>query len=356
MVWIWFGLDGTGIQRSPDFHWILGPALMVLFAFLGNTLFLTILVSMLSNTFSLIAGNATAEIQFRRAVLTFEGVKSDAIFAYMPPFNILALVIMLPLKFIVSDRMFHKVNVIATRTLNAPLLLVISLYERHTLWRDDRHRHRPGPPAQGVDWKRRGGKAGSWSETLSFWNFTRFSVHGDIQAVFETEPPRSLLEDIAEDDDFHGAEATGRTLHAALEDQFPGIRSPRRESPSRSRSRPKSDTKGKPAPKRAAARRRSSGSERLQATFGSPSDESEQPRKPKLKKRATRMDSIVDYGADGSAMAEANERLYKLEESVGRIEEMLASVIDQRDQDGDDGADSEVDAALNQEIETGIHE
>ena len=43
MLWIWFGLDGTGIPRSTEFHLILGPVLMVTFAFLGNTLFLTIL-------------------------------------------------------------------------------------------------------------------------------------------------------------------------------------------------------------------------------------------------------------------------------------------------------------------------
>lgn len=85
MLWVWFGLDGTGVQRSVEFHWLLGPILMVMFAFLGNTLFLTILVSMLSNTFSTIVANATAEIAFRRAVLTFECVKSDAIFAYQPP-------------------------------------------------------------------------------------------------------------------------------------------------------------------------------------------------------------------------------------------------------------------------------
>ncbi|XMA20503.1 hypothetical protein WAI453_013294 [Rhynchosporium graminicola] len=65
MLWVWFGLDGTGIQRSVDFHWLLGPIFMVTFAFLGNTLFLTILVSMLST-------NATAEIQYGRAVLTLD--------------------------------------------------------------------------------------------------------------------------------------------------------------------------------------------------------------------------------------------------------------------------------------------
>lgn len=126
MLWVWFGLDGTGIEQSPDFHWLIGPILMVTFAFLGNTLFLTILVSMLSSTYSKIASNVTAEIQFRRAVLTFEGVKSDAIFSYQPPFNILALCILLPLKFVLSPRWFHKINVTAVRTINAPLLALIS--------------------------------------------------------------------------------------------------------------------------------------------------------------------------------------------------------------------------------------
>jgi hypothetical protein len=104
MLWIWFGLDGTGVQRSTEMHWFLGPTLMVMFAFLGNTLFLTILVAMLSNTYTNLAQNATAEIQFRRAVLTFEGVKSDALFAYRPPFNVLALVVLLPLKFVLTPR------------------------------------------------------------------------------------------------------------------------------------------------------------------------------------------------------------------------------------------------------------
>ena len=127
MLWIWFGLDGTGIQRSVDFHWLLGPILMVTFAFLGNTLFLTILVSMLSTTFSIIVSNATAEIQFRRAVLTLEGVKSDAIFAYQPPFNILALLILTPLKFFLTPRcrchernifLFHNFLGLAPKTLS----------------------------------------------------------------------------------------------------------------------------------------------------------------------------------------------------------------------------------------------
>ena len=180
MLYVWFGLDGTGIQKSLDFHWLLGPALMVTFAFLGNTLFLTILVSMLSNTFSNIVTSADAECQFRKAVLTLEGVKSDAIFAYQPPLNVVALIILLPLKMLVSPRWFHKVNVTAVRVTNLPILLAIAWYERLYLWRP--------PKTQAY----RPRKRSSW------WNFSHFSVHGDIQAVFEMGPPDYIFDDDSE--------------------------------------------------------------------------------------------------------------------------------------------------------------
>ena len=220
MLWVWFGLDGTGIQRSVDFHWLLGPVLMVTFAFLGNTLFLTILVSMLSNTFSIIVSNVTAEIQFRRAVLTFGGVKSDAIFAYQPPFNILALCLMLPLKFVISPRWFHKVNVAAIRTINLPLLLIISAYERRSLWPlAKRKRHSsPYPHA-----------------TIPFWDFSTFSVHGDIQAVFESSPPPSIFDQPNSDEDAQHPnlappiEVNNQLLRGRV-NSSPGAPRPRRES------------------------------------------------------------------------------------------------------------------------------
>ncbi|KAH6894749.1 nonselective cation channel [Thelonectria olida] len=177
LLWIWFGLDGTGIEESVQFHVILGPALMVAFAFLGNTLFLTILVALLTNTFSRIVAAETAEIQFRRAVQTFEGVKSDAIFAYPPPFNLLALIILLPLKFFVSPRAFHTIHVAMVRVLNAPTLLLINIYERRRIWTQT---------------------ATGGSKSFLRWQFTGFSPHGDIQAVFEAEPPPVVQEEADE--------------------------------------------------------------------------------------------------------------------------------------------------------------
>lgn len=173
MLWIWFGLDGTGIEESVRFHTFLGPALMIGFAFLGNTLFLTILVAMLTNTFSKIIADETAEIQFRRAVLTFEGVKSDSIFSYPPPFNILALITLLPLKFVVTARIFHIINVALIRTLNLPTLLLISFIERRRFWAGSKMKPR---------------------KSLIKWQFTGFSPHGDIQAVFKSVPPADITD------------------------------------------------------------------------------------------------------------------------------------------------------------------
>ena len=428
MVWIWFGLDGTGIQRSPDFHPILGPTLMVLFAFLGNTLFLTILVSMLSNTFAMIVGNATAEIQYRRAVLTFEGVKSDAIFYYMPPFNMAALALMLPARFLLGPRRFHKVNAFVTRAVNAPLLAAISLYERRTLWMSDRARHRQRDERRPrlIDWAHAGGPSasprsfgGMFAQGMAFWDFSRFSVHGDVQAVFDTEPPQVTLDAIAEmDDSEHGERGRGHTIKMDFHRQFGGggkskayainggnkkvgptmgvtsspepvdygtVMESRRQSMADraklSKQRSTAKTKGPSATK--ASQKKESPAALLEE-FGSSSEDSHRRRaeesedasgsssddkdaketkserqtqkKPKAKKKQKkqRLDSLAYAFPISDGFVEANERLTKLEKGMQRIEEMLAQLtrnqnddIEAEDEDMRDTA--EADEALKEE-------
>lgn len=281
MLWIWFGLDGTGIPRSVDFHWLLGPMLMVTFAFLGNTLFLTILVSMLTNTFAGIVSNASAEIQYRRAVLTFEGVKSDAIFAYQPPFNIAALVFILPLKFIVSPRWFHKINVAVVRFLNAPLLLIIGYWERRALWAGFRKNTFMSRRQRGM---------------LGFMNVSRsFSLHGDIQAVFDSAPPQPTQDEISDVDDLDNQEPDSAGTGP---DQPPTL-----SRTNSSMSRPKS--------------RRDS-----MAPFGG------------LKEQ---LRDLLREGAESESDSgsEADTRLNKLEESIQRIETMLGALVQNQVKDDD---------------------
>ncbi|KAI0050965.1 hypothetical protein FA95DRAFT_1554998 [Auriscalpium vulgare] len=130
MLDIWFGLDASGFEKAAGFSPFFGPFLMVTYACLSNTLLLTVLVSILSHTFSTISEDAAAEAMFRRAVSTIEGVKADSLFSYQPPVNLFALWFMLPASYILSPRWFHKVNVFMIRLTNFPILITIAFYER----------------------------------------------------------------------------------------------------------------------------------------------------------------------------------------------------------------------------------
>ncbi|KAM5534661.1 hypothetical protein V8D89_011673 [Ganoderma adspersum] len=130
MLDLWFGLDASGFDNSTNFHPLFGPFLMVTYACLSNTLLLTVLVSILSHTFSTINDDASAEAMFRRAVSTLEGVKADSLFSYQPPVNLIALCIMYPASYILTPRWFHKVNVFMIRLTSFPILLSIAVYER----------------------------------------------------------------------------------------------------------------------------------------------------------------------------------------------------------------------------------
>ena len=372
MIWIWFGLDGTGIQRSPEFQSYLGPALMVLFAFLGNTLFLTILVSMLTNTFSLIVANGTAEIQYRRAVLTFLGVKSDALFSYMPPFNILALVVLLPLKSLLADRWFHKVNAAAIRVINAPLLLLIGLYERRTLWVNEKSRHRRMMPKSN-DWRNpRGptGTEGNWfTRFMAFWDISRFSVHGDVQTVFDQEPPQHMLDEIDEMDDLEvpphiraGSGGLLSDLDEAIDPKtsvstqggtWPGRKTSEPDGQTRT---PKIASTGSPKSKsRSGTRDRTKSL--IEEEFQTSSANSDSELSPgrtragrrKKKRKPKRMDSIVDYTDAGTGMGEANARLQNLENSLARVEAVLLKLVEGN---GSVGGEEK----LEQEVTTGILE
>lgn len=52
MIQIWFGNTYLSFSQAASFHPVIGPVIMTVFAALSNTLLLTILISILSNTFA----------------------------------------------------------------------------------------------------------------------------------------------------------------------------------------------------------------------------------------------------------------------------------------------------------------
>ncbi|KAF7375030.1 hypothetical protein MSAN_00389100 [Mycena sanguinolenta] len=131
MVQIWFGNTSLSFGQAESFHPLFGPILMTTFAALSNTLLLTILISILSNTVARIDANATQEHLFQFAISTIEGVKQDALFSYQPPFNLLAFVLLKPASYFVTPRTLHTLNVFLIKATSFPILVVIGLYERY---------------------------------------------------------------------------------------------------------------------------------------------------------------------------------------------------------------------------------
>ncbi|WVN87843.1 uncharacterized protein L203_103038 [Cryptococcus depauperatus CBS 7841] len=176
---VYFGLDASGFEHAHYFHRFLGPLLMVSYALLSNTLLLTVLVAILGNTFATINADAAAESMFRKAVSTIEGVKADAVFSYQLPFNVVAVVIMWPMRYILNPRWFHKVNVFMIRVTSFHTLLLIAFYERQK-YNDQSLLEQLNDFAERY--------VGSLPRRLkSAAGFDNFASRSDLETVFEIE-------------------------------------------------------------------------------------------------------------------------------------------------------------------------
>ncbi|QRV74848.1 calcium channel YVC1 [Ceratobasidium sp. AG-Ba] len=130
MTQIWFGNTYLSFSMAESFHPVFGPILMTMFAALSNTLLVTILISILSNTFARINEHASEEYLYQYSIQTIQGVKSDALFSYQPPFNIVALLFLYPLSVCLTPRQLHSINVLLIRITSFPQLIIIGMYER----------------------------------------------------------------------------------------------------------------------------------------------------------------------------------------------------------------------------------
>ncbi|KAL9619978.1 MAG: hypothetical protein Q9160_005447 [Pyrenula sp. 1 TL-2023] len=110
----------------------LGKTIMTIFLCICHFLVVTILITVLTNSFMAIVQNANEEHQFLFAVNTISMVKSDALFSYVAPTNILGWA-MTPLRYFIPFRRYVKVNRTAIKITHFPILFSIYLYERMVL-------------------------------------------------------------------------------------------------------------------------------------------------------------------------------------------------------------------------------
>ena len=92
----------------------------------------TILITVLTNSFMAVVQNANEEHQFVFAVNTISMVKSDALFSYVAPTNVLAW-LLVPMRFFIPFRKFVRINRTVIKATHFPVLLAIYAYERLVL-------------------------------------------------------------------------------------------------------------------------------------------------------------------------------------------------------------------------------
>lgn len=111
---------------------MLGKAIMGMFLIICHFLIVTILITVLTNSFMAIVQNANEEHQFLFAINTISMVKSDALFSYIAPSNIFGWIIS-PLRYMIPLRQFVLFNRYVIKITHFPILFAIFAYERMIL-------------------------------------------------------------------------------------------------------------------------------------------------------------------------------------------------------------------------------
>lgn len=110
----------------------LGKVLLVIFLIICHFVVVTILITVLTNSFMAVASNANEEHQFLFAINTISMVKNDALFSYVAPGNIIAWMVT-PLSYVMPLREYVRLNRTIIKVTHFPLLFCIFIYEKYVL-------------------------------------------------------------------------------------------------------------------------------------------------------------------------------------------------------------------------------
>ena len=132
LIRIFFGGSGLGFDAAKNLSPEFGEPLMLIFVTFTQILLTTVLISILANSFSKVMDNARAEYQFLFATTCLESSKSDHMVMLSPPFNLLYLFLVRPLRlFLPWNHWFLQTMKIGIlKATHAPYMLAFSLYER----------------------------------------------------------------------------------------------------------------------------------------------------------------------------------------------------------------------------------
>lgn len=134
MTWIltkiFFGSSYVGFDYMDAIDPIFGPPLMIIFVTLTSILLTGSLTGMLSNSFSRVITHAKEEYLYVYSVYVLEASTSNRLTHFYPPFNLVALIIFRPIRFIYPQvGKYRAGRIILLRATHLPIVGAIKLYE-----------------------------------------------------------------------------------------------------------------------------------------------------------------------------------------------------------------------------------
>ncbi|KAG0199692.1 hypothetical protein BGX28_007082 [Mortierella sp. GBA30] len=129
LLQVFFGSAFLGFEQTSELSELFGAPLMVLFVAISVLMLYTLLISIFSQTFSEVSANAKEEFMFLFSVKVMEEVKSDALYEFQPPFNILAGIIVWPCSLMYPSETVGRISRVLLRIFYFPELVCIWLFE-----------------------------------------------------------------------------------------------------------------------------------------------------------------------------------------------------------------------------------
>lgn len=127
---IFFGSSYVGFDIMDQIDPFFGPPLMLIFITLTSILLQGSLTGMLSNSFSRVITQAREEYLYVYSVYVLEASTSNRLTHFYPPFNLIALVVFRPMRFIFPTRgKFRAGRIVLLRVTHMPIVGAIKLYE-----------------------------------------------------------------------------------------------------------------------------------------------------------------------------------------------------------------------------------
>ncbi|KAF8855335.1 hypothetical protein BDZ45DRAFT_805084 [Acephala macrosclerotiorum] len=129
LIKVFFGSSYLGFDIMYDINPVLGPPLMLVFVTMTNILLITSLISILSDSFSKVIAHAREEYLFVYSVYVLEASTSNRLTHFYPPFNLIPLIFIRPLRLFVPADQLRTTRIFLLKATHLPIIGAIWLFE-----------------------------------------------------------------------------------------------------------------------------------------------------------------------------------------------------------------------------------